>query len=201
MKKLRLKKKQKNRLLTFILFFSVLALVFAAYLDRDKETEPANQTLLQDQTTLDFIQTIGPTAQEIAAANDLYASVMIAQAVLESDSGQSALSQAPNFNFFGIKGDYMGQSVTMATLEDDGSGHYYQVDADFRSYGSQRESLQDYAQLLQKDIYKNVRKTSARSYQEATAALTGTYATDTAYGEKLNRIIETYGLTIYDRIF
>ena len=33
-----------------------------------------------------------------------YASVMIAQAILESDSGQSTLSQKPSYNFFGIKG-------------------------------------------------------------------------------------------------
>ncbi|AXQ78851.1 N-acetylmuramoyl-L-alanine amidase [Streptococcus chenjunshii] len=198
MKKIRLKKKQKNNLTILLLLLSVLALIFAAYQGKEEAKQP-EETFLQDQTTLDFIRTIGPTAQEIAAANDLYASVMIAQAVLESDSGQSTLSQAPNFNFFGIKGDYLGQSVSMPTLEDDGKGNMYQIDADFRSYGSQRESLQDYAQLLQKDIYRNVRRSYAHSYQEATTALTGTYATDTAYGEKLNHIIEAYGLTIYDR--
>ena len=58
--------------------------------------------------TQQFIADIGPRAQVIAAANDLYASVMIAQAILESDSGQSELSQAPHYNFFGIKGSYEG---------------------------------------------------------------------------------------------
>ncbi len=43
--------------------------------------------------------------------NDLYASVMIAQAILESGGGQSRLSQAPYFNLFGIKGTYQGQGV------------------------------------------------------------------------------------------
>lgn len=33
---------------------------------------------------------------------------------------------------------------------------------------------------------------------DATNALTGTYATDTAYAEKLNDIIELHGLTQYD---
>ena len=36
-----------------------------------------------------------------------------------------------------------------------------------------------------------------RSYKDATAALTGVYATDTTYGDKLNSIIEQYQLTIY----
>lgn len=34
--------------------------------------------------------------------------------------------------------------------------------------------------------------------QDATAALTGVYATDTSYYAKLNNIIETYNLTQYD---
>ena len=81
---------------------------------------------------------------------------MIAQAILESNSGQSKLSQAPNYNFFGIKGDYKGQSVTMQTWEDDGNGNSYTIDAQFRSYGSLEESLQDYVQFLQKDLYAGV---------------------------------------------
>lgn len=152
----------------------------------------------QDTTTISFIQEIGETARQIAAQNDLYASVMIAQAILESNSGQSELSQPPYYNYFGIKGDYNGQSTTMQTWEDDGSGNAYTIDAQFRSYGSQEESLQDYAQFLQKDIYAGVRKSNTTSYQDATAALTGTYATDTSYGSKLNQIISEYDLTIYD---
>ena len=36
------------------------------------------------------------------------------------------------------------------------------------------------------------------TYQDATAYLTGRYATDTAYSTKLNRIIAQYGLDQYD---
>lgn len=150
------------------------------------------------QDTQTFIQTIGEDAHYIAAQNDLYASVMIAQAILESNSGQSALSQAPNYNFFGIKGDYNGKSVTMQTWEDDGNGNAYTIDAAFRSYDNPMESLEDYAQFLQKNIYAGVRKSNTNSYQDATAALTGVYATDTSYGAKLNQIIEEYHLTDYD---
>ncbi len=42
---------------------------------------------------------------------------MIAQAVVESGWGSSALSQAPYYNLFGIKGSYQGQTVYMDTLE------------------------------------------------------------------------------------
>lgn len=166
--------------------------------DNTATADTTSPTTIPDQITINFIESIGEAARQIAAQNDLYASVMIAQAILESNSGQSALSQAPNYNFFGIKGDYNGQSVTMKTWEDDGSGNAYTIDAQFRSYSSQAESLEDYAQFLQKDIYAGVHKSNTTSYKDATKALTGTYATDISYGTKLNRLIEQYGLTVYD---
>lgn len=186
--------------MVFLAFLSCSTLMFYAISSQDGAYSASADTSQssQDTTTISFIQEIGETARQIAAQNDLYASVMIAQAILESNSGQSALSQPPYYNYFGIKGDYNGQSTTMQTWEDDGSGNAYTIDAQFRSYGSQEESLQDYAQFLQKDIYAGVRKSNTTSYQDATAALTGTYATDTSYGSKLNQIISEYDLTIYD---
>lgn len=148
--------------------------------------------------TQQFIADIGPRAQVIAAANDLYASVMIAQAILESDSGQSELSQSPHYNFFGIKGSYEGQSVSFETWEDDGQGNPYTVTSAFRSYGSLDRGLADYALFLQSDLYWGVRRSYTSTYQDATAALTGTYATDTSYGAKLNDLIQRYQLTGYD---
>lgn len=64
-----------------------------------------------------FIDSIASSAQSLANENDLYASVMIAQAIVESGWGKSTLSAAPNYNLFGIKGNYQGQSVTMPTSE------------------------------------------------------------------------------------
>ncbi|SDO49003.1 Flagellum-specific peptidoglycan hydrolase FlgJ [Streptococcus equinus] len=148
--------------------------------------------------TSDFIASIGETARQIGQDRNLYASVMIAQAVLESNSGQSALSQEPYYNFFGIKGAYNGNSVTMQTWEDDGSGNTYEVDQDFRSYNNLADSLNDYANLLSWSLYSDTWKSNTSSYQDATAALTGRYATDTSYADKLNALIEQYGLTTYD---
>lgn len=188
--------------MSLLTVLACVALVISTYQAQDADNtataDTTSSTIISDQITINFIESIGESARQIAAQNDLYASVMIAQAILESNSGQSALSQAPNYNFFGIKGDYNGQSVTMKTWEDDGSGNVYTIDAQFRSYGSQAESLEDYAQFLKKDIYVGVHKSNTTSYKDATAALTGTYATDTSYGTKLNRLIEQYGLTVYD---
>ena len=54
-----------------------------------------------NQTTTAFIDNIGETARQIGQDYNIYASVLIAQAILESNSGQSGLSQAPYYNFFG----------------------------------------------------------------------------------------------------
>ncbi|MFW5445235.1 LysM peptidoglycan-binding domain-containing protein [Aerococcus urinaeequi] len=151
-----------------------------------------------------FLDSIIPDAYKLANDNDLYASVMIAQAILESNWGASGLSAAPYYNLFGIKGTYNGEGVTFYTLEDDGSGNYYQIRDSFRDYPSYKESLTDYANKMvngvswDSEFYSGTWKSNTSSYTDATAALTGTYATDTRYGGKLNNLITTHGLTHYD---
>ncbi|OYQ68243.1 LysM peptidoglycan-binding domain-containing protein [Aerococcus sp. 1KP-2016] len=151
-----------------------------------------------------FLDAIIPDAYELAHENDLYASVMIAQAILESGWGASGLASAPNYNLFGIKGDYNGESVNVYTLEDDGSGNYYQITAEFRKYPSYRESLTDYVDKMvngltwNSEFYSPTWKSNTTSYSDATSYLTGTYATDTRYGTKLNSLITNYNLAQYD---
>ena len=156
------------------------------------------------QSRQDFINQIGSSAQSVAAQNDLYASVMIAQAILESGWGNSTLAAPPNHNLFGIKGNYYGQSVAMQT------GEYFNnqwvtITDRFRKYPSYAESLQDNAWVLKTTsfypgvpFYGGAWKSKTTSYRDATAWLTGRYATDPGYAGKLNGIIEAYGLTAYD---
>ncbi|MEI5995623.1 glucosaminidase domain-containing protein [Candidatus Enterococcus mansonii] len=166
--------------------------------------ESASIHFEKNTTTEEFIARIGEQARSVGQENDLFASVMLAQAILESGSGGSELSQEPYNNLFGIKGDYEGQFVTFGTQEDDGSGNLYQVQAAFRKYPTIKESLEDYSKLLTDGIdgvpliYQGTWKSLSDSYKNATEALTGTYATDILYGEKLNGLIETYNLTQYD---
>lgn len=151
-----------------------------------------------------FINSLKDYAIELSQKYGLYASVMIAQAIHESGWGQSGLSLPPHHNLFGIKGDYNGKSVTMRTWEDDGKGNPYYINAAFRSYPTYKESMEDNAKLLKNGVNWNPRiyagtwKANTTSYKDATKALTGTYATDTRYADKLNAIIDTYNLTQYD---
>lgn len=157
------------------------------------------------KSTEEFVLQIGETARKVAKDNDLFASVMIAQAILESGSGSSELSREPNYNLFGIKGDFNGQSVSFLTAEDDGAGQLYSIQSNFRKYSSYKESFENYAKLLKDGvswntaIYTGTHKSVAKTYENATQALTGTYATDTQYNQKLNGLIETYHLTEFDQ--
>ena len=151
-----------------------------------------------------FIKSIAAYAQQVANANKLYASVMIAQACLESGYGNSALSDPPNHNLFGIKGDYNGQSVTLRTAEQTSTGAVYYVNAAFRKYPSYKQSLEDNAKLLRNGLtwntsfYSGTWKEKAKTYKDATAWLQGRYATDVRYAAKLNAIIAEHNLTQYD---
>lgn len=157
-------------------------------------------------TTKSFVKVIGEDARTIAGENNLYASVMIAQAILESASGNSALASAPNYNLFGIKGSYEGSSANFLTSEDNGSGSMFTIRSNFRKYPSYKESLGDYVKLLRggtdssSAFYSGTWKTNTKSYKDATKFLTGRYATDTSYNSKLNGLIDAYDLTQYDTL-
>lgn len=207
-------KAQKNRRIKNRKLFSkvnvsmmLLSSVFVLENVKPTNTLPVlTKTVEAKNSPSQFLGLVAEYAKEVAAKNDLYASVMIAQAALESSWGNSTL--ATNYhNLFGIKGSYNGQSAQMNTLEDDGSGNYYGITDGFRVYDNYGQSLADYASVLTGDnnpdswrynFYKGARKSNTSSYTDATSWLTGRYATDTSYGQKLNQLIANYNLTQYD---
>lgn len=158
----------------------------------------------RNQTTDGFIEKIGEISRTIGQEHDIYASVMIAQAILESGSGNSSLAAEPNFNLFGIKGSYEGQGVSFSTLEQDTAGSSFSITAQFRKYPSYKESLEDYADLIKNgiagnsDFYKSTWKSETSSFKDATNYLQGRYATDKQYAQKLEAIIDAYDLTSFD---
>ena len=195
--KKRISKRGKRTL--SIVFIMISTVIVGFYLANRTDTASANNSDQQPMNPTDyFISQIGEPARQLGQDNDLYASVMIAQAILESGSGQSGLSSDPHYNLFRIKGHYEGQSANMETWEDDGEGNSYTINDSFRSYPSYVESLQDYVAVLKQGHFAGAWKSNAPTFQDATAALTGVYATDTSYNAKLNFIIEKYNLTRFD---
>lgn len=164
-------------------------------------TEPDNnnypvKTPRPDQ--LKFISRIAKSAQKVGMECDLYPSVIIAQAALESNWGASGLAQKPYHNLFGVKGDFNGHAVKQVTTEYTPEGKQVTIKDFFRWYDNDYQSLHDYADTLADPLYEGVHRASAHNYREATRALLGKYATDPHYDRKLNRLIDSYQLTKYD---
>ena len=147
----------------------------------------------------DFISQIGEVAKIVADEYGIYASMMIAQAGLESGWGSSMLSQQAH-NLFGVKWSGKGNYVTMPTLEYYG-GAYHTVNAPFAAYNTYYESLVGYATMIKTRFPKST-KSYSPTYQDAARNLRngiyGTYATDPYYASKLISVINTYGLYKYD---
>lgn len=151
----------------------------------------------------DFINQLKTPVVKISKANHLYPSVMMAQAIVESDFGRSELSLDAN-NYFGVKGAYNGQSMTMSTGEYTSKGKHYMTAAAFKKYPSVEASIKDNAYLLRHgtlsdpNYYEGTWTTNAISSSDAAMALSLTYATDMNYGNKLNAIITKYDLNKLD---
>ena len=141
-------------------------------LGQDDETNYPAQAPTPSQRA--FIEKLAPVAQEIAAGHDLYPSVLIAQAALESNFGSSDLARQ-HHNYFGIKGFFQSQGVSMPTIEHL-NGQDLTVMGTFRHYPNDMASLNDYASVLNQPLYVNVHRKFASTYRQATQALTGTYA-------------------------
>ncbi len=148
-------------------------------------------------TNTGFIEKIGALAREDMKKSKILASLTIAQAILESGWGRSTLAQAPNYNLFGIKGDYNGAYCTFPTSEYV-NGKWCTVNANFRKYPSWSESLADHSALFNRwDRYSNLR--GNYNYRDVCNKVREDgYATDPSYSIKLINIIEQYNLTRFD---
>ena len=120
------------------------------------------------------------------------ASITLAQGILESRSGLSALAAEGN-NHFGIKchKDWKGKTMR---VDDDRKGEC------FRVYGSAEESFRDHSDFLRYwDRYKFLFDFDTKDYESWAYGLKKAgYATDPSYPEKLIKIIEDYDLSRFD---
>lgn len=159
-----------------------------------------NELVIQkSRTREEFINDVASHAVPLKESHGIKPSVAIAQAILESNWGESSLSRQEH-NYYGIKGQ--SDNKKYATLEYD--EEWIETHASFRSYPSLEASVKDYAELIANGVawdpalYKGVQE--AATYKEAAYALySAGYATDPTYPEKLIEIIELYELDQYDK--
>lgn len=157
-----------------------------------------SQVTYMTKSQYNFLSSIGPTAQKLASENNLYASIMIAQAIIESGWGQSGLASAPNYNLFGVKGSYQGSSVAMPTFEQTPDGVSYSIVANFAKYPSYEDSMKGYIRTMLNPLYVGAWRSTTSNYQQAARYLTGRYATAVNYGDTLISMIQKYNLTAFD---
>lgn len=151
-----------------------------------------------------FINEIAISAVKLQKKYHILPSLIIAQACLESGYGKSTLAAKGN-NLFGVKGTYNGDFLEMETKEWDKLNGWYSVKAKFRKYPSWEESLEDHALLfvhgLKREKFNRYAAVIGEpNYKEATQAVKKAgYATDPDYPILLNKLIEQYNLTRFDK--
>ncbi|HEU4780092.1 MAG TPA: glucosaminidase domain-containing protein [Steroidobacteraceae bacterium] len=132
-----------------------------------------------------FIAGLMPHATEAARELGVDPNNLIAQAALETGWGRS--KPGDSHNLFGIKAGagWSGASV-QANTEEFHSGVASRVDANFRAYGSSRESIEDYVRLIRDNPrYASALNTGSDVQAFANALQRGGYATDPDYARKL----------------
>jgi flagellum-specific peptidoglycan hydrolase FlgJ len=139
-----------------------------------------------------FISLVAPGAVAAQHRYGVPAAVTIAQAIEESAWGRSSLA-ARYHNLFGIKGTGPAGSVALPTSEYTG-GRWVTIEAQFRVYHNDAESIADHAELLATSGYYT-RAMADRAVPDAFANnLTGVYATDPDYGGNLIALMKLYNL-------
>lgn len=162
-------------------------------------SKPNGEELTKDN----FIEVI---SSELAGTKtDILKSVTIAQAILESNWGQSYLSKSAK-NLFGIKAssDWQGAYIEAKTKEQDKAGNETTILAKFRKYDSYKDSILDHDKFFTSTTWRTnnyKRVLEATDYiQQATALQMCGYATDTRYAAKLINLIEQHKLQRFDEV-
>ena len=141
----------------------------------------------------EFVETMLPMAEKAAARLGVDPHYLVAQAALETGWGKSVIRQSDgssSYNLFGIKahGGWQGESANVATTEFR-NGVSTRERADFRSYGSWKQSFEDYVSFLE----TNGRYSKALSSTENPDTFfrelqRAGYATDPQYARKVSQI-------------
>ncbi|MGY3703498.1 N-acetylmuramoyl-L-alanine amidase [Vagococcus martis] len=164
------------------------------------------QTIQSEETNTTnkqaFIDEIVPVAKEMQASHGIMPSIVLAQAILESDWGTSELSAKYN-NLFGIKSFSPNDHSIKLETKEYKDGKWETIKANFKVYASWSDCIRDHTLLFVQGVdwdpylYQGV--LLADDYQTAAKALqVAGYATDPGYADKLVSLIKQYQLDQYD---
>jgi flagellar protein FlgJ len=154
-------------------------------------------------TNAQFIASAVPGAQQGWREYGVPASVTIAQAILESGWGRSALS-ATDRNYFGIKcfgdpGPIAAGCHTYQTFECTKAGTCFTTSASFRTYAKVADSYRDHGHFLRTNSRYRPAFAYTRDADEFLRQIAKAgYATDPKYVDKVKGLMRSHDLYQYD---
>ena len=128
-------------------------------------------------------------------------STVIAQAIIESNSGKSILGYKYH-NYFGMKcgSRWKGKSVNLKTKEEYTIGTLTTIKDNFRVYDSIEEGVKGYYDFISTKRYANLKE--SKTYVEYAENLKADgYATSSKYVNTLCTTVDAHNLTKYDSFF
>ncbi|MGM0301676.1 hypothetical protein IGI66_001274 [Enterococcus sp. AZ048] len=196
-------KKRKSNLSIPLIFAGILiigvAFVFSLHSLSDFGVEDTQKE--ENLSRQEFVEKLAPHAKELQQGYGVLPSIILGQAILESNWGQSQLASEYK-NLFGIKASGNQPKISLETKEYMNE-QWITIQGDFKVYSTWEESLDDHTMLFvngtnwNPQLYAGV--LTATDYKQAAQALqTAGYATDPDYANKIISVIETYSLDRYD---
>jgi len=196
-------KKRKSNLSIPLIFAGILiigvAFVFSLHSLSDFDVEDTQKE--ENLSRQEFVEKLAPHAKELQQGYGVLPSIILGQAILESNWGQSQLASEYK-NLFGIKASGNQPKISLETKEYMNE-QWITIQGDFKVYSTWEESLDDHTMLFvngtnwNPQLYAGV--LTATDYKQAAQALqTAGYATDPDYANKIISVIETYNLDRYD---
>lgn len=196
-------KRRKSNLSIPLIFAGILiigvAFVFSLHSLSDFGVEDTKKE--ENLSRQEFVEKLAPHAKKLQQGYGVLPSIILGQAILESNWGQSQLASEYK-NLFGIKASGNQPKISLETKEYMNE-QWITIQGDFKVYSTWEESLDDHTMLFvngtnwNPQLYAGV--LTATDYKQAAQALqTAGYATDPDYANKIISVIETYNLDRYD---
>ncbi|MDR1792374.1 MAG: glucosaminidase domain-containing protein [Bacteroidales bacterium] len=143
---------------------------------------------------IEYINQYAQAAIEQMNMHKIPASITLAQGILESGAGTSALARQAN-NHFGIKCHNTWKGAAMYKNDD-------KANECFRKYSHPLESFDDHSRVLQAKRYSELFLLELTDYKGWARGLKKCgYATNPQYADKLISIIEKYELQAFDKVY
>lgn len=187
-----------------VMGIGLMLVLFLTYqVIQDRSGQPDNNTQIQHVSRESFVQKLVPTAQRLQKEYGVLASVSLAQAMVESDFGQSQLA-ANYYNLFGVKAAADDPNGVDLETKEYVNNEWVTIVDRFKVYKSWEDSLVKHAELIFYGTSWNAKQYQAvfeaKDYQSQARGLQSSgYATDPDYADKLIAMIEEWQLTQYDQ--